>query len=111
LSDAAEWTVRVEHDEEGTRFFVRVGDDEAELAYTRVGPKLIDLQHTYVPESARGHGLAEALATAAFDYAKERGYRVVPTCPFVRGWLAHHPELAPLVDAPYAKFLEDRPRP
>lgn len=103
--------MKVEHDEEGGRFFVRVDDDEAELAYARVGPKLIDLQHTYVPASARGHGLAEALAAAAFDYAKEHGYRVIPTCPFVRRWLAHHREQAKLVDAPYAKFLEDRPRP
>ena len=103
--------MKVEHDEAGSRFFVRVDDDEAELTYTRVGPKLIDLQHTYVPASARGHGLAEALATAAFDHARERGYRVVPTCPFVRRWLTHHRELATLVDAPYAKFLEDRPRP
>jgi len=103
--------VKVEHDEAASRFFVRVDGDEAELAYTRVGPRLIDLQHTYVPESARGHGLAEAMAEAAFDYAKERGLRVVPTCPFVRRWLASHPERAKLVDAPYAKFLDDRPRP
>ena len=105
--------MKVEHDEKGSRFFARVDadGDEAVLAYTRVGPKLIDVQHTYVPESARGHGLAEALAQAAFDYARERGYRVVPTCPFVRTWLAHHPEELKLVDAPYAKSIEARPRP
>lgn len=103
--------MKVEHDETGSRFFVRVNGDEAVLAYTRVGQRLIDLQHTYVPESARGHGVAEALAEAAFEYAKDRGYRVVPTCPFVRRWLGTHPEQARLVDAPYAKLLEDRPRP
>jgi predicted GNAT family acetyltransferase len=103
--------MKVEHDEKGSRFFVRVDGDEADLAYTRVGPKLIDLQHTYVPASARGHGLADALAEAAFDYAREEGLRVVPSCPFVRTWLRRHPEQAKLVDAPYAKSLEDRPRP
>ena len=100
----------VEHDEAGNRFFVRVGDDEAELAYSRVGPKLIDVQHTFVPASARGQGLAEALASAAFAYAREQGFRVVPTCPFVRRWLAHHPDEAKLVDPPYAKFIGERPR-
>ncbi len=103
--------MKVEHDEKESRFFVRVDGDEAELAYTRVGPRLIDLQHTYVPASARGHGLAEALAEAAFDYAREHGFRVVPSCPFVRTWLRRHPERATLVDAPYAESMEDRPRP
>ena len=101
----------VEHDEKESRFIVRVEDEEAELIYTRVGPKLIDLQHTYVPEGARGHGVAEALAKAAFDFARERGFRVVPTCPFVRRWLATHPEEVKLVDPPYAKALEQRPQP
>jgi len=101
----------VEHGETGSRFVVRFDDDEAELAYTMVGPKLIDLQHTYVPPSARGKGVAEVLAEAAFDYARQRGYRVVPSCPFVRMWLRRHREQAELVDAPYARHLEDRPRP
>jgi predicted GNAT family acetyltransferase len=104
--------MNVEHDEKAARFTVRVeGDDEnAELTYLRVGPKLIDIQHTYVPAGGRGHGVAEALATAAFDYARDRGFRVVPTCPFVRKWLRLHPELLALVDPPYVKSLEQRPR-
>jgi predicted GNAT family acetyltransferase len=101
----------VEHDEAGSRFVVHVDGDEAELAYTMAGPALIDLQHTYVPASARGQGIAEALAEAAFEYAREREYRVVPSCPFVRMWLRRHRDQAKLVDAPYAKDLEDRSRP
>ena len=103
--------MRVEHDESRSRFFVRFPDDEADLVYTRVGPALIDLQHTYVPESARGQGVADALAEAAFDYAREDGDRIVPSCPFVRAWLGRHPEQLQLVDAPYAKYLEKHQRP
>jgi len=103
--------MKVEHDEKGSRFFVRFEDDEADLTYTRVGPKLIDLQHTYVPESARGHGVAEALAEAAFEYVREHGDRVVPSCPFVRTWLRRHPEQLKLVEAPYAEYLGRRRRP
>ena len=80
----------VEHDEKEGRFFVRVDGDEAELMYTRIGPHLIDVQHTYVPESARGHGVAEVLAEAAFEYAREHGDRVVPSWSFVRNSLQHH---------------------
>lgn len=103
--------MNVEHDTNNSRFIVRLDDDEAELTYSMAGPRLIELVHTFVPESARGHHVAEALAQAAMDYARERGLKVVPTCPFVRRWLAHHPAEAKLVDAPYAKFLESRPRP
>jgi uncharacterized protein len=103
--------MQIEHLEDENRFVVRMDDEEAELAYLRAGPKVIDIQHTYVPEDERGHGVAEALATAALEFARERGYRVVPTCPFVRHWLEAHPEKAKLVDAPYAKRLDGRPLP
>jgi uncharacterized protein len=103
--------MQVEHLERENRFVVRTDDEDAELTYQQVGPRLIDVQHTYVPKSARGHGVAEALADAAFQFARERGYRVVPSCPFVRRWLATHPDEAKLVDPPYANFLEDRARP
>jgi len=102
--------MNIEHDEPEGRFFVRFDDGDAELAYTRVGPKVIDIQHTYVPTGARGHGVAEALAGAAFEYARENGLRVVPTCPFVRKWLEAHPEEVKIVDPRYAKPLEHRPR-
>ena len=93
----------VEHQEPESRFVVRIGGDEAELAYNRPGPGLIDIQHTFVPSAARGQGVAESLATAAFEYAREQNLRVIPSCPFVRGWLEHHPEEAALVDRRYAR--------
>ena len=103
--------MQVEHVEDENRFVVRMDGEEAELTYLPAGPKLVDIQHAYVPEDERGHGVAEALAAAAFEFARERGYRVAPTCPFVRRWLGTHPAEATLVEAPYAKRLEGRPRP
>ena len=93
----------VEHLEREHRFIVRVGDDEAELGYSRPGPRLIDIQHTFVPSAARGQGVGEALAAAAFDFAREQNLRVIPSCPFVRGWLESHPVEAALVDRRYAR--------
>ena len=100
--------MNVEHNERESRFIVHFDDGDAELAYTRIGPTLLDLQHTFVPESARGHGVADALAEAAITYAREQGYRIVPSCPFVRSWLRRHRELASIVDPRYAKLLDDR---
>lgn len=94
--------MNIEHDKAESRFVVHLGDEDAELTYSLVGASLIDLQHTYVPDSARGQGIAEALAKAALAFARENNLRVVPTCPFVRRWLASHPEEAKLVDSRYA---------
>jgi predicted GNAT family acetyltransferase len=101
----ADDAVTVEHDRTERRFFIRFDDGDAELVYTEPAPKVIDIQHTYVPDSARGHHVGDTLAEAAFEFARERGLRVVPTCPFVRRWLAGHPDLLKLVDPRYATHL------
>ena len=105
MPDAEDEPVKIEHDEREQRFFVRLADGDAELVYTRDDPKLMDIHHTFVPRSARGQGVAEALAEGAFRVARENGWRVIPTCPFVRKWLASHPEQMALVDARYASSI------
>ena len=92
----------LEHDEKDRRFFMRFEDGDAELVYTEPAPKLMDIQHTFVPESARGHHVADTLAEAAFQFARENGMRVVPTCPFVRRWVSSHAEYADVLDPRYA---------
>jgi predicted GNAT family acetyltransferase len=90
----------VEHRPDEHRFVVQLDGGDAELTYTRPDAKTIDLRHTGVPKSGRGHGVADALAAAAFAYARAEGLRVIPTCPFVQGWLGRHPEGRDLIDAP-----------
>ena len=82
----------VEHDAPNDRFVVHLPDGDAELLYARPDERTIDLQHTEVPASARGQGVADELARAAFEYVREQGLQVVVTCPFVRTWLRRHPE-------------------
>ena len=89
----------VEHDEVGHRFVVHLDGDDAELVYARPDAGTIDLQHTGVPAGERGHGVAAALAAAAFEYARREGLRVVPTCRFVRAWLGRHPDQRDIVRA------------
>lgn len=82
----------VEHEESRRRFVADIDGEEAELRYGLPDAHTIDLQHTSVPEHARGGGVGEALADAAFSYARAQGLRVIPTCPFLQSWLEHHPE-------------------
>lgn len=90
--------MNVEHRASERRFVVRLEDGEAELTYARPDARTIDLQHTEVPPGGRGHGVADALAHAAFAYARGQGLRVIATCPFVRAWLGRHPEERDVLD-------------
>ena len=65
---------------------------EAELLY-RIEGGVMSIYHTFVPESERGKGIAEKLAFAAFDMAKDKGLKVRPDCPYIKHFLEKHPEL------------------
>lgn len=52
----------------------------------------IALVHTEVAPAFEGRGVAAALARFALDDARRRGLRVIASCPYVRSYLAKHPE-------------------
>lgn len=74
----------VRHDTKAFRFVLEIEGQEAILTYSQKGESL-DFYHTFVPESLRGRGLAEKVVKAGFDYAKEKGLKVIPSCPYVSG--------------------------
>jgi predicted GNAT family acetyltransferase len=79
------------------RFEARL-DGEVAFAEYRLKPGQIVLPHTVVPPAFEGKGVASALARAAFGYAREHGLTVIPTCPFMAGWVKKHPEAQDIVD-------------
>ena len=76
-----------------SRFEARVDGHLAQLVY-RVSQGRLYLVHTQVPEELEGHGLGGVLVRAAVDSAEERGLTVVAQCPFARGWLQRHADVA-----------------
>jgi predicted GNAT family acetyltransferase/MFS-type transporter involved in bile tolerance (Atg22 family) len=56
--------------------------------------------HTETDDRFRGHGLGGHLVQAALDAARERHLAVLPYCPFVKSWIASHPEYADLIGSP-----------
>jgi predicted GNAT family acetyltransferase len=75
------------------RFETTIDDHTAELTYRRHGDRLV-LVHTEVPDELEGMGVGGALVTAGVDFAAQHGLTVVPMCPFARGWLERHPDVA-----------------
>jgi predicted GNAT family acetyltransferase len=87
----------VRHDREMTTFTIELDGAEAVLMYRRVGEDTLDFIETFVPPQHRGRGVAASLAHTAFEYARENGYRVIPTCPYIGTYLKRHPEYRDLV--------------
>ena len=86
----------IRHEPEARRFAADVGGNTAYLSYRELDRRMIDLDHTFVPREHRGGGIASQLTVRALDYARERGYRVVPGCPFVAAYIERHPEYGDL---------------
>ncbi|MEJ8803524.1 GNAT family N-acetyltransferase [Pontibacter sp. H249] len=82
----------IEHEKEDQQFTIKLGEDDAELAYTLPQEGIICFTHTYVPESDRGQGLAAKLIEKGIHFAREKNYKVDAQCPAVVKYLKAHPE-------------------
>lgn len=61
-------------------------------------PARIVFVHTEVDDAFEGRGVGSAIARAALDDVRATGERrVVPQCPFIRGWIEKHPDYADLL--------------
>ena len=57
------------------------------LLYEHIGlpkSKMVAFSHTWTPEHERGKGIAKAIMRAALEWAKVKGYTVLPTCSYVK---------------------------
>ncbi len=79
------------------RYVIRLPDGlEAEMTYGRRDDGVMIADHTYVPVSHRGHGLAELLMNAAITDARRLGFRILPVCSYVAAQFRRHPDWADL---------------
>ena len=68
--------------------------DGAEAGYIEFHESdgVIDLPHTVVDEQFNGRGYGSQLAKHVLDDARERGLKVIPSCPFLDRYITKHPE-------------------
>jgi predicted GNAT family acetyltransferase len=88
----------VTHEPDRRRFVLPVSGGDASVEYALVGPRTLDLRHTFVPEVDRGRGVAASLVEQVFRYARDHELKVIATCPFVRAWVEEHPEYRDVVE-------------
>ena len=82
---------------EAHRFEARVDGELAGFIRYRLRPDAIELIHTEVLPAFEGKGIGSALVRRTLDDIRGRGMKIIPTCPFVTGYLQRHPEEADLV--------------
>jgi predicted GNAT family acetyltransferase len=82
-----------------SRWEARVDGVLAGAAAYQRSDGVVTFTHTVVEEAFEGQGVGGALARTVLDDAREQGLTVVPRCPFIAGWIEHHPDYADLVSA------------
>lgn len=63
---------------------------EGELTLSKISDNLVIADHTFVDDSLRGTGVAKALVERLFSDARAAGQKIVPLCPYVRGYAERH---------------------
>jgi len=82
----------VVHDVARHRFLVAVDGKECTLSYHEVDEKTVDFAGVFTPEELRGRGLAKIVVREALAWARGRGKEVIPSCSYVRRYLAKEAE-------------------
>ena len=87
---------------ESSRFEAHLDGELAGFAAYQAADDLIMFTHTEVFDAFEGKGVGSALARGALDAVRTDGSRkVLPRCPFIRGWIEKHPDYQDLVDSTF----------
>ncbi|MET0417911.1 MAG: GNAT family N-acetyltransferase [Actinoplanes sp.] len=81
------------------RFELTVDGEPGGLADYRERDGVVVIVHSEVDRQHRGKGLGNELARRTLDQLRERGVKVVPSCPFFAHYVSEHPEYDDLIAA------------
>ena len=84
-------------DNRGEHRFELATDDGLAVADYTLDPPVVTFTHTVVPDALQGQGIGTRLVEGALAIVRERGWRVVPRCPFVAGYMDRRPETRDLL--------------
>jgi predicted GNAT family acetyltransferase len=82
---------------ERSRYEITVDGEVAGFVRYVRHPDRLDLVHTEMDPRFEGRGLAGRLVKGALGDVRAAGGRIVPSCPFVAGYLRKHPGYEDLV--------------
>jgi uncharacterized protein len=59
----------------------------AEMTYVWAGTERIIIDHTEVNEILKGKGIGKKMLTKAVEFARMKGIKIIPLCPFAKSVL------------------------
>lgn len=69
------------------------GKEEAEMTYTWAGTDRIIIDHTQVNEVLKGTHAGKQMVMKAVAFAREKGIKIIPLCPFANSVFKKIPEI------------------
>jgi predicted GNAT family acetyltransferase len=79
------------------KYEIREGDRVLGIAVYRRRGDVTDFLHTEVDQDSGRPKVGSTLVQSALDDVRAHGGTVIPSCPFVRGWIERHQDYADLV--------------
>ncbi|OYO03972.1 GNAT family N-acetyltransferase [Enemella evansiae] len=90
--------VEVRNNPEKKRYEATLDGELAGFAEYQLTDELVVFTHTEVEPRFEGRGIGSALARFALDDVRAEGTRkVLPICPFIKGWIARHEAYVDLI--------------
>jgi predicted GNAT family acetyltransferase len=87
----------IHHDPVARRFTTVVDGVEAEVNYRYDDGDVLVIYHTGVPRPIEGRGIASELVRSAFEFARNVGMKVRPSCSYAAVWVQRHKQYADLL--------------
>lgn len=77
--------IQQKDDAKAGAFYIK--EDEkllAEMTYHWRNDQVFVIDHTEVSEKLAGKGVGKQLVSAAVEFARTKGYKIIPVCPFAK---------------------------
>lgn len=82
------------------KFYVgdSIKDPMAEITFVQNGDNRLIIDHTYVSDELRGQGIAGDLVENVVLFAREKGKKVMPLCPYAKDKIEKTPAYQDVVE-------------
>ncbi len=88
--------MEIQQEDNGTRgrFFILIdGSQQAEMTYTWAGSERLIIDHTEVNDALRGKNAGKQMLMKAVEFARGKGVKILPLCPFAASVFKKTPEI------------------
>ena len=76
--------IQQEHSVTKGEFFIQNEQKRkiALMTYSMADDTTMIIEHTVVSEELEGHGIGRKLVAAGVEFARKKGYKIIPQCPY-----------------------------